>query len=119
MSNIKVFISILAFYVAAQLLCNIVDGNAMYTSANVSDLGSLSSSSVTTSSDTSGAPASYVAPGNNFFTVINKIAFFDYTIFRNVDGTVNDWVILRYFFICIGIALLVDAALVFRQLIAG
>lgn len=107
------------FYVLAQVWCNATDGLYMLTSANAADIGDLTSSSVTASTDSSGAPAQYVAMGSSFFTTVGKVVFFDYTIFKNTDGTPNDWSLLRYFLIAIGIAVLVDAALVFRQLLAG
>jgi hypothetical protein len=117
--NTKIFMTFLMVYVIAQVLCNIVDGNTMFTNTNVADINSLSSASVTSSSDSSGTPAQYVAMGDSFFTTIGKVAFFDYTLFRNLDGTANDWVIIRYLLICWGIVTLVEAAVVFRQIIAG
>lgn len=115
----KILIGLLMFYVLAQVICNFIDGSAMYSSTNVADLNSATESSVTTSSDSSGTPAQYISMGMGFFTTIGKIAFFDYTIFRNTDGTANDWVILRYLLICMGIAILVEMAVVFRQIISG
>lgn len=107
------------FYVLAQVICNFIDGTAMYTSANVADLSNATESSITTSTDSSGTPAQFISMGTGFFSTIGKIVFFDYTIFRNTDGTANDWVILRYLLICIGIAIMVEMAIVFRQIIAG
>jgi hypothetical protein len=119
MTNIKIFIGMLMFYILAQLWCNATDGLYMLTNANAADLGDLSSSSVTSSTDSSGAPAQYVSAGASFFTTIGKVIFFNYTIFKNIDGTPNDWSLLRYFLMVIGIAILVDAAIVFRQLFSG
>lgn len=115
----KILIGMLMFYVICQVVCNFVDGNAMVTAANVADLNDASATSVTTSTDTSGTPAQYVTMAGSFFTTIGKIAFFDYTVFRNTDGTANEWVIVRYLLICIGIAILIEVAVVFRQIIAG
>ena len=115
----KILIGMLMFYVICQVVCNFIDGNAMVTAANVADLNNTSSTSVTTSTDTSGTPAQYVTMAGSFFTTIGKIAFFDYTVFRNTDGTANEWVIIRYLLICIGIAILIEIAVVFRQIIAG
>jgi hypothetical protein len=115
----KLFIGIIMFYIIAQVLCNIVDGNAMVTAANVADTGDLANSSVTTSTDSSGTPATYVSMAGSFFTTVGKVIFFDYTIFRNLDGTANDFVILRYLLIAIGIVIIVETAIVFRQIIAG
>lgn len=109
----------LMFYVICQMVCNFVDGSAMVTSANVADLNNASSSTITQSTDSSGTPAQYVSMTTGFFGSITKIIFFDYTVFRNTDGTANDWVILRYLLICIGIAILIEIAIVFRQIIAG
>lgn len=117
--NAKIWIGMLMFYVICQVVGNFVGGNAMVTGANVADLNNASSSSVTTSTDSAGTPAQYVSMGSSFFSTAQKIAFFDYTMFRNTDGTANEWVILRYLLICIGIYLLVDAAVVFRQLLSG
>lgn len=119
MTNIKLFIGLIMFYVLAQVWCNATDGLYMLTNANASDLGDLSSSSVTTSTDSSGAPAQYVAAGASFFTTVGKVVFFDYTIFKNTDGTPNDWSLLRYLLIVMGLAILVDAGIVFRQLFPG
>jgi hypothetical protein len=110
----KILIGMLMFYVICQVVCNFVGGNAMVTAANVADINNASSTSVTTSSDTSGTPAQYVTMGQSFFAAIGKIAFFDYTVFRNTDGTANEWVIIRYLLICIGIAILIEIAVVFR-----
>jgi hypothetical protein len=115
----KILIGMLMFYVLCQVICNFVDGNAMVTSANVADLNNASATSVTTSADTSGTPAQYVTMATSFFATIGKIAFFDYTVFRNIDGTANDWAILRYLLICVGIAILIEVAVVFRQIITG
>lgn len=115
----KLFIGTLMFYIIAQILCNIVDGNDMITNSNTADIGGLSTSSVTMSSDTSNTPAQYVSMGGSFFTTVGKLVFFDFSIFRNTDGTPNDWVVLRYLLMAIGLLLLVEAALVFRQIVAG
>ena len=115
----KLFIGTLMFYVIAQILCNICDGNAMVTNTNVADIGGLGTSSVTTSTDSSGTPAQYVAMGSSFFTVVGKLVFFDFTVFKNLDGTSNDWIILRYLLICLGIMLLVETAIIFQQIVAG
>jgi len=117
--NAKLFMAFLMVYVIAQVLCNIVDGNTMFTGANLADTGKASSASLTSSADSSGTPASYVAMGNDFFSTVSKMAFFDYSLFRNLDGTPNDWVIIRYLLICWGIVTLVEMAIVFRQIIAG
>lgn len=109
----------LSFWITAQVICNFVDGNDMVTSANVADLGSMASSTTTTSVDTTGTPATYVAMGTGFFEKVNKLAFFDYTIFRNLDGTANDFVIFRYFLIAIGLITIVMAAYVFRSIFVG
>lgn len=105
------------FYIIAQVLCGIVDGSPMISDS--SDLSGLASSSITSSQDTMGTPATYVSMGSNFFSSLGKIVFFDYTIFRNPDGTANDFAIIRYLLIAIGIAILIESAIVFRQILAG
>lgn len=114
----KLLIGTLMFFIVAQVLCNIVDGSAMY--ANTSAINdNMTQSSLTQSSDSSGTPATYVSMGQGFFSMFNKVVFWDFTIFRNTDGTPNDFVIIRYLLICIGIALLIELAVTMRQIIAG
>lgn len=114
----KILIGMLMFYVICQIVCNFIDGNAMAYNANmIAD--NASGTAITNSIDTSNTPAQYVTMSGSFFTTIGKIAFFDYTVFRNTDGTANEWVIIRYLLICIGIAILVEVAVVFRQIISG
>lgn len=115
----KLFMAFLMFYVVAQVLCNISEGYSMYTGADISSLNSMTSASVTSSTDSSGTPASYVSMDNGFFTTVGRLAFFDYSVFKNADGTANDWVLIRYLLICWGIVTLVEMAVVFRQIIAG
>lgn len=107
------------FWITSQLICNFVDGNAMFTSTNVADLSGSMSSSTTMSTDTSGTPAIYVSMGNTFFEKLNKLVFFDYTVFRNIDGTANDFVIFRYMLIVVGIVMLITAAIAFRSIFSG
>lgn len=113
------FLFFLFFWITAQLLCNFVDGSNMLTDANVADIGSMSTSSTTTSVDTTGTPATYVAMGTDFFETINKLVFFDYTLFRDLDGTANDFIIFRYLLIAIGLVVLISAAIVFRSIFVG
>lgn len=105
----KLWIGTIMFYVIAQVLCGIVDGSAMITDS--SDLSGLASSSITSSQDTTGTPATYVTMTGSFFSSLGKIVFFDYTIFRNPDGTANDFVIIRYLLIAIGIVILIESAI--------
>lgn len=113
------FLFFFFFWITSQLICNGIDGNPMFTDSNVIDLGSSMSSSTTTSTDTSGTPATYVAMGNSFFDKVNKLAFFDYTIFRNIDGTANDFIIFRYMLIVVGLVMLITAAIAFRSIFTG
>ena len=113
----KLWIGTIMFYIIAQVLCNIVDGSAMITSST--DLAGLSESSVTQSQDTTGTPATYVSMGTGFFESLGKIVFFDYTVFRNTDGTANDFAIIRYLLIAIGIVILIESAIIFRQILSG
>lgn len=113
----KLWIGTIMFYIIAQVLCNIVDGSAMIT--NSTDLSGLVDSSVTQSQDTTGTPATYFSMGTNFFASLGRIIFFDYTIFRNIDGTANDFVLMRYLLIAIGIVILIESAIVFRQILTG
>lgn len=113
----KLWIGTIMFYIIAQVLCNVVDGSAMIT--NSTDLSGMTGSSVTQSQDTTGTPATYMSMGSNFFSSLGKIIFFDYTVFRNVDGTANDFVIIRYLLIAIGVVILIESAVVFRQILAG
>ena len=113
----KLWIGIIMFYIIAQVLCNIVDGLAMMTSTD--DLAGLSSSSITQSQDTTGTPATYVSMAGGFFSSLGKIIFFDYTIFRNLDGTPNDFVLIRYLLMAIGIVILIESAVIFRQILSG
>lgn len=113
----KLWIGTIMFYIIAQVLCNIVDGSAMITSST--DLTGLSESSITQSQDTTGTPATYVSVSSNFFSSLGKIIFFDYTIFRNTDGTANDFAIIRYLLIAIGIVILIESVIIFRQILSG
>ena len=113
----KLWIGTIMFYIIAQVLCNIVDGSAMITSS--SDLSGLSDSSITQSQDTTGTPAAYFSMGQNFFSSLGRIIFFDYTVFRNIDGTANDFALIRYLLIAIGVVILIESAVVFRQILTG
>ncbi len=113
----KLWIGTIMFFIIATICCNVVDGNNMITST--SDLAGLQSSSVTSSQDTSGTPATYFSMGANFFSSLWKMVTFDYTVFRNTDGTPNDWVVIRYLLIAVGIAIIIETALVFRQILSG
>lgn len=113
----KLWIGTIMFYIIAQVLCNITDGSAMITDST--DLAGMTESSITQSQDTTGTPGTYVSMGTGFFASLGKIIFFDYTIFRNTDGTASDFAIVRYLLIAIGIVILIESAIVFRQILLG
>lgn len=138
----KLFIGLLMFYVIAQILGNITDGGQMMTSANVADIQNMQDHGVTTSTDSSGATAQFISTGTGFFGTLAKVVTFDYSLFYDIDSTVTDatscaaiggtWQtdyltckvannlsILRYLLMALGVVIIIEAIILFRQIIVG
>lgn len=136
----KVWIGVLFMFVLLTATFNGIEGNAMTTNTDVSSLRGFVPSQITTATETSTGTAQTTADTEvNIWDKIYQAAFFDYTIFYDVRYDVatesdctacsgywqsatstckvpNDWMILRYLLICLGIVWLMDFALFLKSL---
>ena len=134
----RLFIGVITFYVLAQVICNFVEGNNYLTNANVAEIKTMTNTTLTSSASTTGTSTNFVDIGNTAIGTVKKLLFFDYSIFKDVDystteaactiiggqwdssisacKTDNDFVILKYMFIAIGIVMFVELAIVFKSL---
>lgn len=138
----KLFIGTITFYILAMFICNVLEGSPMTTASNVQDIQDMQEHGVTTSTDTSGATATYVSSSTGFFGAIAKIVTFDYSLFYNIDASctneadcslvdgrwqgetstckvANDLSWLRYLLMALGIVIIIEAIMVFRSIIPG
>ncbi len=133
----RLFIGIITFFILAQVICNFVEGNSFLTGANVADIQAATNHTYTTTASSSGTGVSFVDKTVDFF---DKLLFFDYSIFKDVDystteaacaaiggewdstisacKTANDFAILRYMFIAIGLVMWIELAIVFKNLLS-
>lgn len=117
----RLWIGIITFYILAQIICNFVEGNNMVTDANIIEAQENLAHQHTTTVDTEGTSDSFISKAKDFIT---KIVFFDYSMFYDIDPasgekTANNFVIIRYLLIAIGIVILVEASITFKKAILG
>lgn len=125
MTNWKAFVGIMWFFILCQLICNIWGGRDIYEdvapypiSQNNADNSSMYLADQTI--DSLGTSTS--VPAFNIVKIIdflNKLFFFDYPVFENDDGTDNDFIIIRWMLICIGIIMWIELFLLLRRMTVG
>jgi len=121
----RLWIGMLMFYVLAIVICNVIEGAQMTTTIS-SDLDYMTAHDTTTSTDSNSNKANFVTLGPDVLGTFGKIIFFDYTMFKDVNNLdpvtgkpmANDFVIFRYLLIAIGVIMIVELALVLRQIIS-
>ena len=121
----RLWIGMLMFYILAIVICNVVEGASM-TSTISTDLDYMTAHDKTTSTDSNSNKANFVTMGPNVLITFGKIIFFDYTMFKDVNNLdpvtgepmANDFAIFRYLLIAIGIIMIVELAIVLKQIIS-
>ena len=116
----RLLIGMITFYILATLICNVGEGQAMAHSINTDMEAGLGHNTVQ-STDALGATTTFWTMGANTLGLIWKVVAFDYSLFKDVDpvtgtATANDWAILRYMLIAIGIAIVIDFIVVLRSI---
>ena len=122
MISSRLFIGMIMFYIMAQLICNLVEGQSMVYGVST-DMTSGTQYQQTTSTDTSGNKADFWTMGANTLSLIGKVVTFEYSLFYDVDPatgavTANDFSIIRYLLIAIGIVMVIELVIVLRQIIS-
>lgn len=121
----RLWIGMLMFYVLAIVICNVIEG-AQMTQGVSTDLDYMTATDTTKSTDTAGNIANFVTLGPNALGTFGKIIFFDYTMFKdihNIDPATgrpraNDFAIIRYLLITIGVVMVVELVITLRQIIS-
>jgi hypothetical protein len=137
MTSPRLLIAMLMLFVLAQVICNFMEGNQMIHAAEGEDISEAWEFTQTTSVDTLGTAITWIDKPIDF---MKKVFAFDYNMFYDVyvgytettctaaggawqsDSTckfANDFTIIRYLLMCIGIIMWVELALVLRRLTLG
>lgn len=118
----RLFIGMITFYILAQVMCNVMDGNPMVQGVST-DMTAGTQYSQVTSEDSNQNTANFWTMGASTLSTIGKIVVFDYSMFYEVDPvtgvkTANDWSLIRYLLIAIGIVMIIEFVIVLRQIIS-
>ena len=118
----RLWIGMLMFYVLAVVICNIIEGASMVQGVDTS-MTNLTQYAQTESVDTAGNKANFWELGKSTLATIGKIITFDYSMFYDVDPstgvkTANDFSIFRYLLMGIGAVMVVELAIVLKQVIS-
>ena len=125
MTNWKAFVGIMWFFILAQMICNMWGGRDMYDNANPypisvdkSDNYTIYQTDQTVDSlgKTTSVPNFDIGQVGDFFA---KLFTFDYPIFENDDGTDNDFVVIRWMLVCVGLIMWIELFLTIRRMILG
>jgi hypothetical protein len=116
----RLLIGMITFYILATLICNVGEGQAMAHSIDTDMEGGLGHNTVQ-STDALGATTTFWTATTNTLALIWKVVWFDYSVFKDVDPATgdpvaNDWAIVRYMLIAIGIAIVIDFIVVLRSI---
>ena len=128
----KVLIGMITFFLLATLMLNWYEGNAMTDNTNI--LSDSEYETTTTNPDTSGDVIMTMVQGvldfgSGIIEFVNKYFLFDYICFRDLNATpytnaqgdteypYNDFVILRWMLVAIGIVILIQLALSAKSLL--
>jgi hypothetical protein len=124
MGSPKLLIALIWIFILTQLFCNWFEDDTMYTGTNISATDNTTQHYLTSSTDTTGTPASFVSVTSAIWTFCSKLFLFDYSIFYDYDPvtatkTANFLALLQYLLIAIGVVMWVDLAITTRRLILG
>lgn len=116
----RLLIGMLFFYIFAQILCNIGEGNQPTTNTDLTDMQAMTQFNTTTTSSSSQPSQAYPTASPTLWNKISQILFFNYSLFYDYDPvtgnkTPNIFMLLRYFLVAIGIVILIDLAIAFTQ----
>jgi len=122
--HIKIFIGLLMLWILGQMACNWIEGQEMLTDTDMMHVSNLTETRSFNVADTSGTDLTAVSMGVGFFDTVKEIFLFDFSFFYDYDAntgllTPNNFMILRYFLLCVVIACLIELALTLRSLILG
>ena len=116
----RLFIGMITFYILAIVVMNVIEGQPMVHGIDT-DMTAGTQYNTVQSTDALGATTNFWTLGANALGVIGKVVTFDYTIFKDVDPATglavpNDWAILRYILIAIGIIMIWETVIVLRSI---
>ena len=136
----RLLIGVLFFYVLAQVICNIMEGESyIVTEDNQAEIVSMTDYSETTT--TEAATGGVVSFFDKSWTFISQLVFFDYALFYDIEtgytsatcatagGTwqsgdstckiANQFTIIRILLMCIGVLIIIEVFLIGRRLTLG
>lgn len=114
-------IGLIAIFAICTIICNTLDQQDVYTGSDMQIIGNLTTQhSLGGATDSTGSPFSFINSAVDFFKNLWKIMVFDYSFFKNPDGSANEWAIVRYIvFWPLTIGMIFTLALYLRQITVG
>jgi hypothetical protein len=127
MNNLRFMVFMAVTWLFLTVIGNLTDGYNYVTNTNVQDLQDMTQYEVQSSPDALGVISETIRTGINGVISgvlwVKKIASFDYTMFKDVnhldpvtgEPMDNDWVIMRYLLMLMGLALIVDVFITVKR----
>lgn len=115
----KFVMGFLVFWLIGAMWCNIGLGNQAFTENESAVVENMTSYNTISSSDQTNGSNIFWQASPGFYVGLGKAIIFDWPVFKNLDGTPNDFTIIRYVLLLIAAVCVLQLAFQAVQTVAS